>query len=83
MKRLALKLLIMLVATGLLPWVAFFVGQVDSRIAVYAHVVGMIAVVLMKVWDLFKERRAKKSSDLDDKPDKEVNEPGSEKPSET
>ena len=78
MKRTAVKLLILFVATGLLPWVAFAIGQVGSKIALYAHVTGIVAVMVMKIWDLFKERR--NSRPLDDKGSDRVNESPSDEP---
>lgn len=82
MKKTVLKLLILFGATGLLPWVAYFIGQVGSRMALYAHVAGVSAVLLMKIWDVFKSRKDSGSREktLDDSPPKEVNDSGSEPP---
>jgi hypothetical protein len=57
MKKIIFKLLILLVAGGLLPWVAFFFGQIGSTIATWAHVVGSSAVMLMMIYDWMKKRK--------------------------
>ena len=71
MKSLSIKLLILFGATGLLPWVAFFIGQVSSRVAIYAHIAGVSAVLLMKIYDLLKNRSSVKT--VDDKGSSAVN----------
>ena len=65
MKSLAIKLLILFGATGLLPWVAFFVGQVGSKAALWAHVTGVVVVLALKGWDLLKSKKSKRSQELD------------------
>jgi hypothetical protein len=80
MKRLVVKLLILLGATGLLPWVAFFIGQVGSRVALYAHVAGVGAIMMMKIYDLFKSRKRDRAKTLDDPQTNAVNESNSDLP---
>lgn len=78
MKRTLIKLLILFVATGLLPWIGFVIGQVNSTWALAAHIVGVVAVLAMKVWDWFSKRG--KSKTLDDRQDTAVNESHSDVP---
>jgi len=57
MRNIAVKLLILFVAGGLLPWVAFFFGQISSTIAIWAHGVGSGSVMLMMIYDWNKKRK--------------------------
>jgi membrane associated rhomboid family serine protease len=56
MKKFFLSTLILLMAGGLLPWIAFFIGQISSTVAIWAHAVGAGSVLLMMVYDRVKKR---------------------------
>jgi hypothetical protein len=51
------KLLILLSAGGLLPWIAFFFGQIGFTVAIWAHAVGSGAVLSMMVYDRMKKKK--------------------------
>jgi len=60
-----LKFLILFIATGLLPWVAFFIGQVSTRIAFYAHAFGVLVVCAMKLYEHFAGRKGERGTRQD------------------
>jgi len=55
--KLIVKLLILFVAAGLLPWIAFLVGQVGYRIAFYAHAFGVVVVAGMKLYEWLTSKK--------------------------